>query len=51
MSEKEFYLVLKFDMIFSVLRGLLKFDVHCIFFPLYVDLLTWIRESKLYSIF
>lgn len=49
MSEKEFYLVLKFDMIFSVLRGLLKFDVY--FFPLYVDFLTWIRESKLYSIF
>lgn len=47
MSEKEFDLVLKFDMIFSVLRELLKFDVY-----IYIlSALLWIHESKSYYLF
>lgn len=37
MSEKEFDLVLKFDMIFSVLRELLKFDVYLYFVRFTLD--------------
>lgn len=37
MSEKEFDLVLKFDMIFSVLRELLKFDVYINFVRFTLD--------------
>lgn len=37
MSEKEFDLVLKFDMIFSVLRELLKFDVYINFVHFTLD--------------